>query len=145
MINIQNKEAYDISTLQKDKIKINNTEYTITNVEYYDDTYDEGNIFGTAISRCLEFEIENIIDLEGKEFEYFTGLKTENGINWISLGNFITQSIEPNDKTESNKVFAIDYMLKSNIPYESNLDYKSWKIKMLQVLEEVCSKSCIVL
>ena len=43
--------------------------YPISNLQYCDDCYDDGNIFGTAIARTLDFEIENIVDLENKEFE----------------------------------------------------------------------------
>ena len=45
------KNAYDISTTQIDKIILDSKEYIISNVEYYDDCYEEGNIFGTAIAR----------------------------------------------------------------------------------------------
>lgn len=147
MINVSEsiKKAYEESTTQYDKIVIDGQEYEINNVQYEDDCYYEGNIFGTAIARTLDFEIENIIDLENKEFEYLTGIKTENGIEWISLGNFITQEVEPNDTTGINKVNAMDYMLKSNITYESNLDYESGTVTMLQVLQEACQKAGIEL
>ena len=69
MINVLDtlKQAYETSTTQIDKIIVDDKEYRINKVEYYDDVYKEGNIFGTAIARCLDFEIENIVDLEGKE------------------------------------------------------------------------------
>ena len=88
------RKSYEESTTQYDKIKIGNKEYPISNVQYCDDCYD-GNIFGTAIARTLDFEIENIVDLENKEFEYFTGIKVENSVHWISLGKFITIDEEP--------------------------------------------------
>lgn len=88
-------KSYEESTTQYDKIKIGNKEYPISNVQYCDDCYDDGNIFGTAIARTLDFEIENIVDLENKEFEYFTGIKVENSVHWISLGKFITIDEEP--------------------------------------------------
>lgn len=139
------KKAYDESTTQYDKIVIDNQEYHINNVQYCDDCYDKGNIFGTAKARTLDFEIENIIDLEKKEFEYFTGIKTENGIEWITLGNFIIQEIEPDEIGNIVTVFAIDYMLKSNIEYNTNLDYASGKITILQVLQEACAQAGLVL
>ena len=117
MINVTDtiKKAYEESTTQYDKIILDNQEYYIDNVQYCDDCYLDGNIFGTAIARTLDFEIENIVDLEKKEFEYLTGVKTENGIEWITLGNFIIQEIEPDEIGNIVTVFAIDYMLKSNI------------------------------
>jgi len=143
MINVTDtiKKAYENSTTQIDKITINNQDYRITNVDYYDDCYLDGNIFGTAIGRMLEFEIENTIELEKAEVKYSTGLLINGTEHWISLGNFIVESIEPNDTTGINKVIAMDYMLKTNVEYESNLDYSSNKITLLQVLQEVCTNS----
>ena len=139
------KQAYDISTTQIDKIILDEQDYRITNVEYYDDVYEEGNIFGTAIARCLDFEIENTVDLEGKEVEYLTGIKIGNTTEWTSLGNFIIQDVEPNDTTNIAKITAMDYMLKTNIPYESNLQYQNNTVTLLQVLQETCTKSGLVL
>lgn len=147
MINILDtlKQTYDVSTTQIDKIIVDNKEYPITNVEYYDDTYENGNIFGTAIARCLDFEIENIVNLEGKEVEYQTGIKVNNVTQWISLGKFIVQAVEPNDTTNIAKINAMDYMLKTNIAYESTLNYSDGTVTLLDVLQEVCTKSGLTL
>lgn len=147
MINVTNeiKQAYDISTTQIDKIVLDNKEYRISNVEYYDDCYEEGNIFGTAIARCLDFEIENIVDLEKKEVEYLTGIKINGLIQWISLGKFIVQDVDPNDTTNIAKVTTMDYMLKSNIVYQSKLKYSNGNITLLQVAQEACSNAGLVL
>lgn len=143
MINVNDeiKQAYNDSTTQLDKIILNNNEYRITNVEYYDDTYEDGNIFGTAIARCLDFEIENNIDLEKQEVEYQTGIKINGKTQWISLGNFIIQDVEPNDTTNIVKVSAMDYMLKTNTPYQSNLKYENGTVRILDVLLEVCNNT----
>lgn len=147
MINVTDsiKKAYEESTTQYDKIILDGQEYDINNVQYEDDCYLDGNIFGTAIARTLDFEIENIVDLENKEFKYLTGIKTEKGIEWIDLGTFITQEVEPNDTTNINKVTAMDYMLKSNIEYVSNLNYESGTVTILQVLQEACQKAGMTL
>ena len=147
MINVTDsiKKAYEESTTQYDKIILDGQEYDINNVQYEDDCYLDGNIFGTAIARTLDFEIENIVDLENKEFKYLTGIKTENGIEWIDLGTFITQEVDPNDTTGITKVTAMDYMLKSNIEYVSNLNYESGTVTILQVLQEACQKAGITL
>lgn len=139
------RKAYDKSTIQYDKIKIGNKEFPISNVQYCDDCYDDGNIFGTAIARTLEFEIENVIDLEKKDFEYLTGIRVDDTVHYISLGNFITTDVEPGDTTNINKVTAMDYMLKSNILYETELDYSSKSVTILDVLKEACKKSGIEL
>ena len=139
------KQAYDVSTTQVDKIILNNQEYRITNVEFYDDVYNEGNIFGTAIGKCLEFEIENTIDLEEQEIEYQTGIIVDGAIQWISLGNFIIQDVDPNDTTNITKVSAMDYMLKTNIDYETTLNYGDGTVTLLDVLQEACTSSGITL
>ena len=141
MINVSDeiKQAYEKSTAQLDKIILNGEEYIIGNVEHYDDVYNEGNIFGTAIGKCLDFEIENKVDLEGQEFEYLTGIKVNGAMQWISLGNFITRDVDINDTTNIVKVSAMDYMLKSNIPYITTLNYSNEEITLLQVLQEACN------
>ena len=143
MINVSNeiKQAYDISTTQVDRIILNNTKYRISNVEYYDDVYNDGNIFGTAIARCLDFEIENDVNLEKQEVEYQTGIIINGITQWISLGNFIIQDIDSNDTTNISKVSAIDYMLKLNIPYKSGLPYQDNNVTLLQVAQEACNLS----
>ena len=41
------KKAYEESTTQIDRIIIDNKPYRIANVQYDDDCYENGNIFGT--------------------------------------------------------------------------------------------------
>ncbi len=139
------KEAYSKSTTQYDKIVINKKEYAINNVELDDDCYEEGNIFGTAIAKALSFEIDSSVDLEGKEFKYYTGIKTVAGIEWINLGTYITQDVEPNDTTKINTVNAMDYMLKTNIEYITELQYSNNNVTLGQVAQEACNKAGIIL
>lgn len=147
MINVTDtiKEAYSKSTTQYDKIVLDNKEYAINNVELDDDCYENGNIFGTAIAKALSFEIDSSVDLEGKEFKYYTGIKTSVGIEWIDLGTYITQDVEPNDTTKINIVNAVDYMLKTNIEYTSDLQYSNNNITLGQVAQEACNKAGITL
>ncbi len=144
-VNDEIKQSYDVNTTQIDKIILDNQEYRITNVEYYDDVYNDGNIFGTAIGKCLDFEIENIVDLEGKDVEYQTGIVVNGATKWICLGNFIIRDIDVNDTTNITKVSAMDYMLKSNILYESNMNYEDGTVTLLDVLQEACANSDIEL
>lgn len=147
MINVTDtiKEAYSKSTTQYDKIVLDDVEYAINNVELDDDCYEEGNIFGTAIAKALSFEIDSSVDLEGKEFKYFTGIKTSAGIEWIDLGTYITQDPEPNDTTKITTINAIDYMLKTNIEYTSDLQYSNNNVTLGQVAQEACNKAGITL
>lgn len=147
MVNVTDtiEEAYSKSTTQYDKIVLDNKEYTINNVELDDDCYENGNIFGTAIAKALSFEIDSSVDLEGKEFKYYTGIKTSVGIEWIDLGTYITQDVEPNDTTKINIVNAVDYMLKTNIEYTSDLQYSNNNITLGQVAQEACNKAGLTL
>lgn len=147
MINVTDtiKEAYSKSTIQYDKIVLDNEEYAINNVELDDDCYEEGNIFGTAIAKALSFEIDSSVDLEGKEFKYYTGIKTTIGVEWINLGTFITQDVALNDTTKINTVNAMDYMLKTNVEYTTNLQYSNNNITLGQVAQEACNKAGITL
>ena len=147
MINVTDtiKEAYSKSTRQYDKIVLDDVEYAINNVELDDDCYEEGNIFGTAIAKALSFEIDSSVDLEGKEFKYFTGIKTTAGIEWIDLGTYITQDVEINDTTRIATINAMDYMLKTNIEYTSDLQYSNNNITLGQVAQEACNKAGITL
>ena len=146
MINVTDtiKQAYEKSTTQYDKIVLDNVEYVINNVDFDDDCYEEGNVFGTAIAKLLRFEIDSSVNLEGKEFKYYTGIKTISGIEWIKIGTFITQDVEPNDTIKVNTINAMDYMLKTNVQYVSNLEYSN-NITLLQVAQEACNKAGIIL
>lgn len=139
MITVNNniKNAYNQSTTQTDRIRINNSYYYINNVEYSDDCYEEGNIFGTAIARILTFEIESSIQMEKKEFQYETGVLINGVFEYISLGNFIVTETEEGDTTDITKVTAMDYMLKTNTIYETSLNYST--ATLLDVLQEVCT------
>ncbi len=134
------RNAYYKSTTQYDKIVVNNNEYRIKNVVYFDDCYEDGNIFGTAIARTLDFEIANVIDLEEKELEYFTGIKINGEVHYISLGNFIVTDVQPGDTTNINKVSCMDYMLKFNIPFETDLDLSTKQYTILDLIQEGCTK-----
>ena len=147
MINVTDtiKEAYLKDTTQYDKIVLDGEEYAINNVELDDDCYENGNIFGTAIAKALGFEIDSSVDLEGKEFKYYTGIKTTVGIELIDLGTYITQDPEPNDTTKITTINAMDYMLKTNIEYTSDLQYSNNNITLGQVAQEACNKAGITL
>lgn len=145
MITVNNnvKNAYNQSTTQTDRIKMNSNYYYINNVEYSDDCYEEGNIFGTAIARILTFEIESSIQMEKKEFQYETGVLINGIFEFVPLGNFIVTETEEGDTTDITKVTAMDYMLKTNTIYETNLNYAN--AKLIDVLQEACTNCGLLL
>lgn len=138
MISVNNniKQAYSLSTTQIDRIILNDTPYYITNVEYSDNCYQDGNVFGTAEARQLAFEIENSVNLERQEYEYQTGIVVNGEVEWISLGNFITFDTEEDDTNGITKVNAMDNMIKSNVLYDhTSLDY-SVGVTIKEILED---------
>ncbi len=142
-VNDEIKIAYNQSTMQTDRIKIGENYYFIRDVDYSDDCYDEGNVFGTAIAKILTFNIDSSVSMEKVEFEYETGIYINGIASYINLGNFIVTETEEGDTTEITKVTAMDYMLKTNIPYKTNLNYTTATI--LDVAIEVCSNCGLTL
>lgn len=145
MITVNNniKNAYNKSTTQIDRIKLNGNYYYINNVEYSDDCYEQGNVFGTAIARILTFEIESSIPMEKKEFKYETGILINGVFEYVSLGNFIVIDTEEGDTTDITRVTAMDYMLKTNTIYETHLNYAN--VTLVDVLQEVCTNCGLLL
>lgn len=107
--------------------------------ELNDDCYDEGNFVGTFIFKELRFETSNEYDFKKKEFEYY---KVVNGES-VKIGTFITTEITDNDTEETIKVVAMDYGLKTQVEYTSNLNYGSGNITLLDVWNENCELSGI--
>lgn len=139
-VSVRIKEAYAKSTIEYDKIVVDGKEYPIADVDYEDDCYEDGNIFGTAIARTLDFTLLNTIDLEKKEIEYYHGIEVDGKPAYINLGKFIVIDVEPGDTTQINKVSCMDYMIKFNIPYVTELDLSTRKYTMLDVMKEACKK-----
>ena len=102
-----------------------------------DDCYENGNFIGTFIFKTLSFETDSQYNFKQKEFEYY---KVVNGES-IKIGTFITTELEINDTTELVKVVAMDYGLKTQIEYISQLDYESDEITLLDVWNEACQLS----
>ena len=107
--------------------------------ELNDDCYNEGNFIGTFIFKELRFETSNEYDFKKKEFKYY---KVVNGES-VKIGTFITTEITDNDTEETIKVVAMDYGLKTQVEYTSNLNYGSGNITLLDVWNENCELSGI--
>ena len=88
--------------------------------ELNDDCYDNGNFIGTFILKELKFEASNDISYINKEFEYYKRINGES----IKIGTFITTEINNSDSEEVTKVVAMDYGLKTQVEYKSNLVLK---------------------
>ena len=107
--------------------------------ELNDDCYSDGNFIGTFIFKELRFEASNEYDFRKKEFEYYKMVGGES----VKIGTFITTEITDNNTEETIKVVAMDYGLKTQVEYTSNLDYESGNITLLDVWNENCELSGI--
>lgn len=105
--------------------------------ELNDYCYDNGNFVGTFILKELKFEASNEISYINKEFEYYKRINDES----IKIGTFITTEINNSDSEEVTKVVTMDYGLKTQVEYKSNLDYSSGNITLLDVWNECCELS----
>lgn len=138
MINIPEevKQACNNISVTFREIIVVDEQEVVTKVKFSDDTYQDGNFFGTFIMKTIEFEAENNIDYKKKEVVYYREI---NGTRF-KMGTFIVQSITENDTKESVKVTAYDYGLKFANKYITELDYKNTKVTMKDVINEVCTK-----
>lgn len=125
-------------------IEVSLSEYIVMNgktipikAELSDDCYDNGNFIGTFILKELRFETSNELSYRNKEFVYYKKINGES----IKIGTFITTEISNNDSEETTQVVAMDYGLKSQIEYKSELDYASGNITLLDVWNECCELS----
>lgn len=97
--------------------------------------YKDTTFFGKFNLKMLTFETENDIDYKGKEFVYYKEVDGEPA----KIGTFIVTDVKDSDTFENVNVTAYDYGLNFANPYKSTLDYKSNKITMLQVAQEICT------
>jgi hypothetical protein len=59
----------------------------------------------------------------------------------IKIGTFISTDVTINDTTDIVKVIGMDYGLKTQVQYSSDLDYASGEITLLDVWDECCELS----
>ena len=97
--------------------------------------YKDTTFFGKFNLKMLTFETENDIDYKGKEFVYYKEVDGESA----KIGTFIVTEVKDSDTFENVNVTAYDYGLNFANPYKSALDYKSNKITMLQIAQEICT------
>lgn len=102
-----------------------------------DDCYENGNFFGNFIFKTISFEASNEYNFRNKEFVYYKKVNNEA----IKIGTFITTEIQDNDTKEIVKVVGMDYGLKTQVEYTSELDYASGEVTLKDVWDECCSLS----
>ena len=143
---IKNVSSTFKANCKKDSVKyreyivIDNKEVDIKG-NLSDTAYKDTTFFGKFNLKMLKFETENDIDYKKKEFTYYKEVDGEA----LKIGTFIVTDVSDSDTFESVNVTAYDYGLKFANPYKSTLNYKSNKITMLQVVQEICNNCDIEL
>lgn len=128
------------SVKYREYIVIDNKEVDIKG-NLSDTAYKDDTFFGKFNLKMLKFETDNDIDYKKKEFTYY---KEVNG-EALKIGTFIVTDVSDSDTFESVNVTAYDYGLNFANPYKSTLNYKSNKITMFQVVQEICNNCDIEL
>ena len=127
------------TTQRKGRILVNNNYYEVYNVEYYADSYEEGNVIGNAIASQLDFDIPYIEKFDS--FKYFDGVWTGTEYEYIDMGTF--HVFDEQDEDEFNKhITAFDNLLKFNVPFE---DVGGYPKTLFEELQNICNQAGVVL
>lgn len=86
----------------------------------------DGKFVGTTVSKKATINIlnpSNLINLENKEVEIYTGIRINNVIEWIPFGNYIIPKPTNKEVKEKTSFIGYDYMQKFNKVYKDNNTY----------------------
>ena len=127
------------TTQRKGKILINSTYYDVYNVEYYADSYDEGNVIGNAIASQLSFDMDNVSKFD--TFKFYEGIYTGLDYEYIDIGTFTV--FDDNDVDNYKKhITAFDNLIKFNVEFVSDDVYPK---TLYEELESICSQAGVSL
>ena len=127
------------TTQRKGKILVNGNYYEVYNVEYYADSYEDGNVIGNAIASQLDFDLPYM----GKfnTFKYFDGVWTGNEYEYVDMGTFTV--FDERDEDEFNKhITAFDNLIKFNKPFEETGTYPK---TLYEELQNICQQAGVEL
>ena len=123
------------TTQRKGRILVNDNYYEVYNVEYYADTYLDGNVVGNAISSQLDFDLPYMDKFQ--TFKYFDGVWTGSAYEYIDMGTF--HVFDEQDEDEFNKhITAFDNLIKFNAPFN---DAGGYPKTLFQELQNVCNQA----
>lgn len=127
------------TTQRKGRILVNDNYYEVYNVEYYADTYLDGNVVGNAIASQLDFDLPYMEKFQ--TFKYFDGVWTGSYYEYIDMGTFIV--FDENDEDEFNKhITAFDNLIKFNAPFN---DIGGYPKTLFQELQNICNQAGVEL
>lgn len=127
------------TTTRKGRILVGNQYYDVYNVEYYADSYDNGNVIGNAIASQLDFDLPYINKFD--TFKYYDGVLIGNEYQYVDMGTF--NVYDEKDEDEFNKhITAFDNLIKFNIPFVDNDDYPK---TLYDELQNICEQAGVEL
>lgn len=127
------------TTQRKGKILVDGNYYEVYNVEYYADSYKDGNVIGNAIASQLDFDLPYIDKFD--TFKYFDGVWTGNDYEFVDMGTFTV--FDEQDEDEFNKhITAFDNLIKFNAPFEEVGTYPK---TLYQELQNICQQARVEL
>ena len=127
------------TTQRKGRILINENYYEVYNVEYYADTYLDGNVVGNAIASQLDFDLPYMEKFQ--TFKYFDGVWTGSSYEYVDMGTFTV--FDENDEDEFNKhITAFNNLIKFNAPFN---DIGGYPKTLFQELQNICNQAGVEL
>ena len=127
------------TTQRKGRILVNGNYYEVYNVEYYADSYEDGNVIGNAIASQLDFDLPYMEKFN--TFKYFDGVWTGNEYEYVDMGTFTV--FDEQDEDEFNKhITAFDNLIKFNAPFEEIGTYPK---TLYQELQDICQQAGVEL
>lgn len=140
IVNDSIKQALKKKTTQrKGRILVNEQYYEVYNVEYYADSYEDGNVIGNAIASQLDFDLPYMEKFDS--FKYFDGIWTGNEYEYIDMGTF--NVFDEQDKDEFTKhITSFDNLIKFNVPMQDDDNYPK---TLFEELQNICNQAGVEL
>lgn len=134
------KESLKKTTTQrKGRILVNGNYYEVYNVEYYADSYQDGNVIGNAIASQIDFDLPYMTKFD--TFKYYDGVWTGNDYEYVDMGTF--HVFDEKDQDEFNKhITAFDNLIKFNAAFVADENYPK---TLYEELENICQQAGVEL
>lgn len=105
-----------------------------------DNCYVNGKFLGTTVAKKITVNIlnpNNLINLENKTIQVYTGIKIGEAVEEILLGTFIIERPNSEETEEKTSFVGYDYMIKFNKEY---VDNNTYPIDLKHYLISLCNQ-----
>ena len=110
-------------------------DFTIEDNCYVDDTF-----IGTTNAKKITINIlnpNNLINLENKTIEVYTGIFIDERLEEIPYGTYIIEKPNNEEVKQKTSFIGYDYMIKFNVPYKDRVTYPT---KTSTLLSDLCNQ-----